>query len=147
MYGYCSNKALYSASFSFTIFTGPAAVAWQVLQNRLCPSFPLPRCFLELDLYFFLNFGVVLETEMTLCMTEPIFFIKTLFCPNWENGSKLGQNRVNLLKKIVFNFYWNCYVRKIYVICCVPIHDLRLVKILFLRQGPKCFLPIRLQYF
>ena len=48
MYGFCSNKALYSASRSFTIFIGPAAVAQQVLQKRVCPSFALSGCFLEI---------------------------------------------------------------------------------------------------
>ena len=46
MYGFCSNKALYSASLSFTMFIGPAAVARRVLQNRVCSYFPLCGCFL-----------------------------------------------------------------------------------------------------
>ena len=35
MYRFCRNNALYSASLSFTVFTGPAAVARQVLQKRV----------------------------------------------------------------------------------------------------------------
>ena len=45
MYGFCNNKALYSAGLSFTMFTGTAAAARLVLQNKVCPSFPLSGCF------------------------------------------------------------------------------------------------------
>ena len=57
--------------------TGPLVLAVRVLQNRVCMSFhpfisPLncPAAFLELDHYFFVNFGMVLETHVKLCMTE-----------------------------------------------------------------------------
>ena len=36
---------------------------------------------------------------------------------------------------------------KTYIICCVSIHNLCLIKMVFLRYGPKCSQPIRLQYF
>ena len=50
MSGFCNNKALYSASLSFTMFTGPVAAVRRVLRNRVCPSFPLSLgVFLELD--------------------------------------------------------------------------------------------------
>ena len=49
MHGFCSNKALYTASLSFTMFIGTVAAARQVLQNRVCPSFPFSSVFLELD--------------------------------------------------------------------------------------------------
>ena len=45
MHGLCSNKYLYSASLSLTVFIGPAALAWPVLG---CPSFPLSGCFLRI---------------------------------------------------------------------------------------------------
>ena len=35
---------------------------------------------------------------------------------------------------------------KIYIICCVPEQISYLGKFLFLRYGPKCSQPIRLQY-
>ena len=89
MYGICSNKALYSASFSFTMFIGPAAVAQQVLQNRACLSLTLSECLLKTGSLVFPNFGIMLETQITLCMTEPDFFRKTSFAPN---TGKMGQN-------------------------------------------------------
>ena len=49
MYGFCSNKTLYSASFSFAMFIGSAAVAqWVLLKGSIHPSFS-PGIFLELD--------------------------------------------------------------------------------------------------
>ena len=87
---------------------------------------------------------------MKLGVTEPVFFRKTYFAPN---TGKMGQNWAknrgffNLIKKIVFNFYCICSIMKIYIIYSVSVHNLCLVKILFLRYGPKCFMPMRLQYF
>ena len=73
MYGFCSNKALYLASLSFTMFTRPAAVAWRVLQKGYAYHSFSPGIFLELDHQFFLNFGMVLETQVKSFMTEPDF--------------------------------------------------------------------------
>ena len=47
------------------------------------------------------------ESQMTLCVTEPIFIRKTSFV---SNTGRMGQNWaknffLNLLKKLVFNFY------------------------------------------
>ena len=59
-----------------------------------CPSFRLSGRFLELYHWFFLNFGMVLEIHMKLCVTEPDFPEKFFFCPkNWENGPKMGQKQ------------------------------------------------------
>ena len=53
---------------------GPPAVPGRVLWNRACssfrPSFRLPGAFLELRQFFFLIFGMVLETHMKLCVIE-----------------------------------------------------------------------------
>ena len=73
MYGFCSNKALYLARLSFTMFTRPAAVAWWVLQKGSAYHSFSPGIFLELDHQFFLNFGMVLETQVKSFMTEPDF--------------------------------------------------------------------------
>ena len=101
---------------------------------------------------------MVLETQMTFCVTEPDFFRKTSFA---QNTGKMGQNWakntvfLNSLKKLL-NFYWMCSMMKIYIIYCVftiyfillfSVLNLFLVKILFLRHRPKCSLPVRLQYF
>ena len=73
MYEFCNSIALYLVGFSFTVFIGPAAVARRVLQKgSVYPSFSL-GIFLEMDHQFFLNFGMVLETQMKWSMTEPDF--------------------------------------------------------------------------
>ena len=61
---------------------------------------------------------------------------------------KIGQKQgfLNLLKNLVINFYW-VYLMKVYIICCVPAQIPYLGKFLFLRCGPKCSQPIRLQHF
>ena len=60
-------------------------------------------------------------------------------------GQKLGF--FHLLENLVINFYWIWSIMKIYIICCVPAQIPYLGKFLFLRYGPKCSQPIRLQDF
>ena len=65
-----------------------------------CPSVFLSFCpgvFLELYHSFFLKFGMVLETHMKLCVTEP----------DWEKRPKISekQNFFNLLENLVISFY------------------------------------------
>ena len=53
-----------------------------------------PGVFLELYHWFFLNFGMMLETHMKFCVTEPDFLEK-IFLPKtlgkWvKNGPKTG---------------------------------------------------------
>ena len=88
IYGFCSNKTLYSASPSFPMFIGSAAPARRVLQIGSGHPSLCPDVFLQLDNYFFRNFDVVQETQITLCVKEPIFFKKTSFAPNTV---KMGQ--------------------------------------------------------
>ena len=52
-----------------------------------------------------------------------------------------------MLKNCVINFYRICSIMKIYNICCVPAKIPYLGKFWFLRYGPKCSQPIRLQDF
>ena len=136
IYGFCNNKALYSASPSITKFIGPAAVARRILHNTVCPSFPLPWCFLGTGSLVFSKFwhGARNSNDVARDRTRK----KIFFCPNTEK-----------MKKWVFliYFYWICSVMKIYFICYVFVNNLCLVKILFLRYGPKFSLPVRLQYF
>ena len=56
IYKFCGNKALYWAILLFTMFFGPAAVAQQALQNRVCPSFSLSECFLGIGSLVFSKF-------------------------------------------------------------------------------------------
>ena len=131
-----------SRTFTFPkrIF-GPLAIARRVLYNRICPSVRpsfCPGIFLGLYYEFFMNFCMVLETCMKLCVR---------FCSKrWENGPN-RQGFLNLLKDLVINFYWICSIMKTYIICCVPAQIPSLRKFLFLRYGPKCSQPIRLQDF
>ena len=61
----------------------------------------------------------------------------------------MGQNQrfLNLLKNSVTNSYWICSIIKTYILCCVPAQVPYLGEFLFLRYGPKCSEPIRLQNF
>ena len=52
-----------------------------------------------------------------------------------------------LLENLIINFYWIWSVMKMYIICFVPEQISYLGKFLFLRYGPKCSQPIRLQDF
>ena len=60
-----------------------------------------PDVFLQLDNYFFRNFDVVQETQMTLCVKEPIFLKKTSFAPNTV---KMGQ--IWAKNKIFLNLFF-----------------------------------------
>ena len=86
---------------------------------------------------------MVLQTYMKLCMTTT-YFAKKKF---WPTKLSQKQDFLNLLKYLVINFYWICSIMKIYIICCVPAQIPYLGKFLFLRYGPKCSQPIRLQDF
>ena len=47
-----------------------------------------------LESLVFLNFGMVLESYTKLSLTE-LDFLEKFFCPkHWEDGQKMGQNRV-----------------------------------------------------
>ena len=77
-------------------------------------------------------------------------FLGKKFCPqNWENGPKIGQKQgfLNLLKNLVIDFYWICSIMKTYIICCVPVQIPCLWEFFFVRYGPKCSQPTRLQDF
>ena len=54
---------------------------------------------------------------------------------------------LNLLKNLVINFYWVCPIIKICISWRVPAQISYLEKFWFLRCGPKCSQPIRLQDF
>ena len=94
---------------------------------------------------------MVLESHVKLCMREPDFLEKNFFCSpklgKWaQNGPKTGFF-FNLLENLVTNFYRLWSIMKIYIICCVAAQIPYLRKFLFLRYGPKCSQPVRLQDF
>ena len=66
-----------------------------------------------------------------------------------KKSPKMGQNQgfFNLLENLVINLYWIWSLMEIYIIGCVPAQIPYLGKFLFLRYGPKCSHPIRLQDF
>ena len=71
-------------------------------------------------------------------------------CPqNCKDDPKTGQKQdfLNLLKNVVINFCWICSIMKMYIIWCVPAQIPFLGKFLFLRYGPKCSQPVKLQDF
>ena len=87
---------------------------------------------------------------MWSCVWQSQIFWENFFCPqNWENGPRMGQKQgfLNLLENLVVNCYWIWSIMKIYIILFVSAQIPHLGKFLFLTYGPKCFQPIRLQYF
>ena len=75
------------------VLVRPPTVPRMVLWNRVCQSFHCdvyPGVFLELDHQVSLNFGMVLETLIVLCVTELDFLEKLFFCQNWRNWPKKG---------------------------------------------------------
>ena len=85
---------------------------------------------------------------MRSCAWQSQVFRENPFWPkNRENVPKVGQKQgfFNLLENMVTNFYWIWSIIKIYIICCVPAQIPYLWKLLFLKYGPKCSQPIRLQ--
>ena len=65
------------------LLVGPLAAARRVLWNRVCPSFHpaiFLDVFLELDHLISLNFSMVLETLIKLCVTD-LDILEKLFLP------------------------------------------------------------------
>ena len=71
---------------------------------------------------FFLNFGLMQETHMTLCCYRATFSRKIFLSPKLEKRIKSGpkQDFLNLLKNLVMSCYWICLIMKNYTISCVP---------------------------
>ena len=101
-----NRKSLLQTATSITKMgniIGSSSVARRVLWNRVCPSFRspfrpsiCPGILLDLYHYLFLNFGMVLETHMKLCVTELDFPGKFFLPQKW---GKWAKNRV-------FWIYW-----------------------------------------
>ena len=74
-----------------------------------CLSF-CPDIFLEIYHQFFLNFGMVLDTCMKLCLAEQDFLEKKCAPKIGKMDQRWAKNRVffNLFKNLVINFYWIC---------------------------------------
>ena len=134
-------------------------VARTVPWNRVCssfslsfhlsvrPFFSLSRCFLGIVLLIFSKFWHGARIPCQVMCDGAGFFRKIFFAPKiGKMGPKwVNQGFFNLLESLVINFYWIWSIMKIYIICCFPAQIPFLGKFLFLRYGPKCSQPIRLQ--
>ena len=81
---------------------------------------------------------------MKLCMAAG-FFKKN--CPMNEENRPGSLNLLKNGKMWSFFFFWIWSIKKVYTICYIPVQIPYLGKMWFLRYGPKCSLPIRLQNF
>ena len=74
------------------VLVSPLEVAGRIQLNRVCLYFPADisqGVFLEFDHEISLNFAMVLETVIKLCMAAR-FCGKTFLLPNWGNWQKIG---------------------------------------------------------
>ena len=132
---------------------GLPAVAGRVLWIRVCPSFH-PAVLLSGG---FLGIGWLVFSETQPGVRGPYIVVhgrarllqKNLAQKMGKMGKKWGKNRFfsNLLENLVINFFWIWSIMKVYTICCILARIPCLGKIWFLRYGPKCSRPIRLQDF
>ena len=90
--------------FGYPVVAGRTPWGRRVFPSFVSPSL-CPGVFLELDHEFFLNFGMVLETQMKR-VAESDFLEKTFLAPKLRIWSTLGQTEIflNLLKNLVLFF-------------------------------------------
>ena len=90
--------------FGYPVVAGRTPWGRRVFPSFVSPSL-CPGVFLELDHEFFLNFGMVLETQMKR-VAESDFLEKTFLAPKLRIWSTLGQTKIflNLLKNLVLFF-------------------------------------------
>ena len=114
-------------------------------------SFHLFGCFLGIVSLFFSKFLCGARNQYEVVCDRAGFSGKKIFAPKiGKMNQKWAKNSFvffYLLKNLVINFYWICFIMKTYIVSCVPVQIPYLGKILFLRYGPKCSQPIRLQDF
>ena len=137
------NYEFISANF---IFIGPPAVAGRVLWIRVRPSVFPSGSFLGIGSLVFSETQHGVRGPCLVVRDRARFFRKNLFAPKM---GKMGQKQgfLNLLENWVINFFWIWSIKEFYNICCILAQMSYLGKFWFLRYGPKCFRPIRLQYF
>ena len=90
--------------FGYPVVAGRTPCGRRVFPSFVSPSL-CPGVFLELDHEFFLNFGMVLETQVKR-VAESDFLEKTFLAPKLRIWSTLGQTEIflNLLKNLVLFF-------------------------------------------
>ena len=133
----------------FLIFIDPYwthGSSQKVLWNMVCLCFHLvPAFFGILSLVFSKFWHGAWNPDQVVC--DSCIF-QNLFCPqNRENGPKMGQKQgfLNLLKKLVINFYRICSI--IFILFAVFLHKSYIWDFFSLKYEPKYSQPIRLQDF
>ena len=115
-------------------------------------SWPSPEVFLELALkFFFLELSMVLGTHVVLYMTAR-FFENRVFPSKWGKQAKARDLRMYRKAQLFFSvlyFFINLGYNESLYYCnsCMLEQISYLEKFWFLRYGPKCSCPIRLQDF
>ena len=95
--------------FGYPVVAGRTPWGRRVFPSFVSPSL-CPGVFLELDHEFFLNFGMVLETQMKR-VAESDFLEKTFLAPKLRIWSTLGQtNFFEFIEKFGLIFYWICSI-------------------------------------
>ena len=126
-------------------FNGPPAVVGRC--QYFCRFLSILRSVLvfywNCILNFFFNFGIVVETYIKLCVTEPDFSEKKICPQNWENRPK----KFDSSNRFCFFYFSEKIgpVMKIHINCCVPSQTPYLRRVLFLRYESKCSQPIIFQ--
>ena len=99
----------------------------------------------------------VLPSRIFIGIWNSTWCWRSIWCCPWQTlffrekiAPKMGQTGqkcffFNLLENLVINFFGIWYIREFY--CCILAQILYLWKMFFLRYGPKCSWPIRLQNF
>ena len=128
------------------------AVAERILKNRVCLSFYNSTCssvhssifrfvclgvFLELYHLFFFCFWHDARFLYEVARDSDVFWFFFSFATEIRNmGQKQGF--LNLLKSLVFDFYWICSMMKLYSICCVPAQIPYFGKKVLMKNRTKC---------
>ena len=122
-------------------------MARRVLWIRVCLSVLLSESLLPIGSIVFSKSQHDFEDSSGVVHNRSRFFKNICLCSkNVENGSQI-EFFFNLLEDLVINVFWIWSLMKVFIICCIPAQILHLRKTCFLRYGPKCWWPIRLQNF
>ena len=121
---FCSLSILVNLCI-FLIFIDPYwthGSSRKVLWNMVCLCFHLvPAFFGILSLVFSQFWHGAWNPDQVVC--DRAVFFRICFVPKIEKmDQKMGQKQgfLNLLKKLVINFYRICSIMNIYIVCCVP---------------------------
>ena len=119
--------------------------------NKVCPSF-CSEVFMELALQFFWELNRVLGVHVMLGRTEPIFLKKMFYPQNGENRPSPGFfeciGKFSFFSQFFIFFISVVYNESLYYCNSCMLEQISyLGKFWFLKYGPKCSQPIKLQDF